>query len=38
MTTLYWLRYLFLVVLVAVTLWIVWRATADVRPFSRRVR
>jgi hypothetical protein len=30
-TTLYWVRYLFLVILLAGGLWIVWQATADAR-------
>jgi hypothetical protein len=31
MTTLFWLRYLFLLLLVCGALWIVWLATADAR-------
>jgi hypothetical protein len=37
MTTLYWLRYLFLLLLCAGALWMVWLATADART-SRRSR
>lgn len=35
MTTLYWLRYLFLLVLFASVLWVVWLATADARKRRR---
>jgi hypothetical protein len=35
MTTLYWLRYLFLFVLFVVAFWMVWLATADVRRARR---
>jgi hypothetical protein len=35
MTTLYWLRYGFLFVLLAATLWMAWLATADARPKRR---
>jgi len=37
MTTLYWLRYGFLLLLLAATLWMVWAATADARQ-KRRLR
>ena len=36
MTTLYWLRYFFLVLLLAGSLWIVWQATAEARSQRRR--
>jgi hypothetical protein len=36
MTTLYWLRYGFLLVLLGATLWMAWQATADARPKRRR--
>jgi hypothetical protein len=35
MTALYWLRYLFLLLLVAAAVWIVWHATADARRARR---
>ena len=35
MTTLYWLRYLFLLVLLCSVLWVVWLATADARRHRR---
>jgi hypothetical protein len=34
-TTLYWLRYLFLFVLAALAVWTVWLATADARTTRR---
>lgn len=36
MTTLYWLRYPFLLVLVAAAAWMVWMATAEIRSGLRR--
>jgi hypothetical protein len=36
MTTLYWLRYGFLVLLLVTTLWMVWLATADARRTRRQ--
>lgn len=35
MTTLYWLRYLFLILLFAGALWMVWLSTADARKARR---
>jgi hypothetical protein len=35
-TTLYWLRYLFLMLLFAATVWMVWLATAEARDARRR--
>jgi hypothetical protein len=35
MTTLYWLRYLFLILLFAGAVWIVWLSTADARQARR---
>jgi hypothetical protein len=35
-TTLYWLRYGFLIVLLAAALWIAWQATVDARQRWRR--
>lgn len=36
MTTLYWLRYGFLLLLLGATLYTVWLATADARPRRRQ--
>jgi hypothetical protein len=36
MTTLYWLRYGFLFLLLAATLWMVWLAIADARRTHRQ--
>jgi hypothetical protein len=35
-TTLYWLRYLFLALLVVTAVWMAWFATADLRAKHRR--
>jgi hypothetical protein len=37
-TTLYWARYLFLLLLIASVVWTAWLATADVRGMRRRRR